>query len=308
VLRLQISARDDPRSGIYRHSFDPDRTQILIGRRIGVDVLLPDPRVSLVHARVERRVGEYVISDERSTNGTFVNGVRLAPAEPRALREGDRLIIGRYELVVGLIATGEWSAEASSSLARRMVQEVLEKLGAGESQPALHVLDGPQTGAALRLDAVERSYVLGRAAQGDLRLGDVDPGLERVTLVRTVESVRLRPQKGGPSLRVNGEAVTSERVLKDGDQIDFAGTTLKFVDPAEVYLRRLSAGADDAHDGSVAVLRPPSEDERVRAARVDRRATTIDGVVRSRLELGMIIGGLTVALAAIIALVWVLAS
>lgn len=321
MLRLQISARDNPQSGVYRHAFDADRTQLLIGRRIGVDVLLPDPRVSLVHARIERRDGAYLISDEKSTNGTFVNGVRLPRGEPRVLRDGDRLVIGRYELQVGLMATGEWAADASSSLARRMVQEVLERLGPGESQPALHVLDGPQTGVVLRLDTIGRSWVLGRAAQGDLRLDDVDPGLPRVTLSRTVEAVTLRTSesRGGTAraseprlqLRINGEPVTGPRALRDGDQLDFHGTSLRFVDPAEVYLRKLSAGPDDSPDQSIGpsvdVLRPPSEAERVRAARVDRQATTRnDAETRSRLELALIVGGLTVAVAAIAGLIWVL--
>jgi pSer/pThr/pTyr-binding forkhead associated (FHA) protein len=308
VLRVQISTRDDPKSGIFRHAFDADRTQVLIGRRIGVDVLLPDPKVSLVHARIERRDGDYLISDEKSTNGTFVNGVRLSRGAPQSLRDGDRVVVGRYELVVGLIPTGEWTAEASSSLARRMVQEVLERLGGGETQPALHVLDGAQTGVVLRLDIIGKSWVLGRAGQGDLRLDEVDPGLPRAQLTRTVESVTLRPLQPRPDLRVNGEPVAGARALKDGDQLDFHGTTLRFVDPAEVYLRKLSAGPDDA-DANVAVLRPPSDAERVRAAKVDRHATTRrEGDPRSRVELLLIVGGLTVALGAIVGLIWVLAS
>ena len=44
---------------VFRYEFDADRAQILLGRRGGVDVLLPDARVSLVHARIERRKGAY---------------------------------------------------------------------------------------------------------------------------------------------------------------------------------------------------------------------------------------------------------
>ena len=42
---------------VFRYEFDADRAQILLGRRGGVDVLLPDARVSLVHARIERTQG-----------------------------------------------------------------------------------------------------------------------------------------------------------------------------------------------------------------------------------------------------------
>src|SRR5262249_28326060 len=105
-------------------------------------------------------------------------------------------------------------------------------------------------------------------------------------------------------------AVTAARPLKDGDLIDFSGTPLKFVDPAEIYLRKLSAGPDDAgSSGDVAVLRLPSEAERGRAAKVDRQATTRNETEgRARLERTLIIGGLAIAFAAIAALVWVLAT
>ena len=61
---------------VFRYEFDADRAQILLGRRGGVDVLLPDARVSLVHARIERRKGAYYLVDDGSTNGTRLNGDR----------------------------------------------------------------------------------------------------------------------------------------------------------------------------------------------------------------------------------------
>jgi pSer/pThr/pTyr-binding forkhead associated (FHA) protein len=62
-----------------------------LGRREGCDLVLPDPRVSREHARVERDALGTEVVDLGSTNGTFVNGQRV---QRRRLRNGDRIRIG----------------------------------------------------------------------------------------------------------------------------------------------------------------------------------------------------------------------
>jgi len=62
-----------------------------IGRE-GCDILLPDPEVSRHHATLSGAANDPVIEDLESTNGTWVNGMRIY--EPTALREGDTVQLG----------------------------------------------------------------------------------------------------------------------------------------------------------------------------------------------------------------------
>ena len=55
--------------------------------------ILDDPSVSPLHARLQEQNGEYILSDEKSVAGTWVNYEILAA--PRRLRHGDVLQIGR---------------------------------------------------------------------------------------------------------------------------------------------------------------------------------------------------------------------
>jgi hypothetical protein len=303
ALTLQVSARDTSDAGVYRHQFDRDRTQVLIGRRVGVDVLLPDANVSLMHARIERSGDSYQLADERSTNGTYVNGVRLSAGQPRSLANGDRIVIGRYQLEVSFApGPGDFAAEASSSLARRMVEELLERLGPGAGCPALRVLDGSQAGAVLRLDRIG-SRVLGRTSDGELRLDEVDPARERALLQRSVDGVSVRAADLGSPLLVNGEPLAGARPLADADLLSFAGASLKYVDPAEVYLRKLSAAEAE-------VVSAPSDEERARDDQVDRATRTRPGASprRARAELFLAVSGIAIALAALAALIALLSS
>jgi len=74
--------------------------EITLGRSPGCAVSLEgDTFASSVHARVFRRDGETWLEDLGSTNGTFVNGERVAT--PVRLRRGDRLKVGHTLLEVG---------------------------------------------------------------------------------------------------------------------------------------------------------------------------------------------------------------
>ena len=63
-------------------------------------LVLHDPEVSSLHARVARDGGPPILIDANSTNGTFVNGERITH---RPLQPGDRVKIGGVQLVVEVI-------------------------------------------------------------------------------------------------------------------------------------------------------------------------------------------------------------
>ncbi|MDQ3874166.1 MAG: FHA domain-containing protein [Actinomycetota bacterium] len=67
----------------------------LIGRSPDCDIFLDDVTVSRKHAVLLERDGVFVIEDQGSLNGTFVNRKRIESAE---LEDGDELQIGKYRL------------------------------------------------------------------------------------------------------------------------------------------------------------------------------------------------------------------
>jgi len=60
---------------------------------VQVTRILDDPSVSPLHARLQELDGEYILSDEKSVAGTWVNDELLAA--PRRLQHGDVVYIGR---------------------------------------------------------------------------------------------------------------------------------------------------------------------------------------------------------------------
>ncbi|WP_448592254.1 FHA domain-containing protein [Thermoflexus hugenholtzii] len=58
--------------------------------------------VSRRHARVFYQDGRFYIEDLGSTNGTYLNGTRLAPYSPQVLGEGDEIRLGQIPIRVAL--------------------------------------------------------------------------------------------------------------------------------------------------------------------------------------------------------------
>jgi hypothetical protein len=89
---LRIVGRDGA-----EHTVEVDGTPLTIGRASDNAVVLPDPRVSRHHARLQARRGTLVFTDLGSTNGSRLNGVRV---DECALGTGDRVVLGDTVLLV----------------------------------------------------------------------------------------------------------------------------------------------------------------------------------------------------------------
>ncbi|HMA37933.1 MAG TPA: DUF3662 and FHA domain-containing protein [Chloroflexia bacterium] len=66
-----------------------------LGRELDNDIVVEDSRVSRHHARIVFQHHRYAVSDLDSTNGTFVNGQRVATC---VLAANDRISLGGFEL------------------------------------------------------------------------------------------------------------------------------------------------------------------------------------------------------------------
>jgi hypothetical protein len=76
-------------------SFRPTGERTRIGRSPDCDIFLDDVTVSRNHAVLIEENGRYVVEDQGSLNGTFVNRRRI---ESAPLDEGDEVQIGKYRM------------------------------------------------------------------------------------------------------------------------------------------------------------------------------------------------------------------
>jgi len=119
ALRLRVVSEHSTRLG-------PLATKVFgvhggtIGRGTDNEWILPDPEryLSGKHARVDFRAGAYVLVDT-SSNGTYVNGaqVPLGKYHDYALKDGDYVRLGEYELLVSIDQSNDFPPEESAIIA-----------------------------------------------------------------------------------------------------------------------------------------------------------------------------------------------
>ena len=179
-------------------------TRTLIGRSAECDLVLNGETVSRVHAVIRRAANGFLIED-RSRNGTWVNGIRV---RERLLRDGDQVRIGPYFLQVELEPARSTNLypqrdTGSSSLAEAAIP------------PQLFVR-GLEEGVTFSLTGTE--VTIGRRPGNDILLEGEKISRDHAVIRREGRSFRLVDLGSANGTHVNGQRI--ERVeLSNGDRI-----------------------------------------------------------------------------------------
>ena len=245
-----------------------DANEVRIGRRPDLELPLPYPALSGLHARLVRVEGRWQIEDLGSTNGTRLDGERLAPRQLRPIAPGAEIKLGQITLAfdgtVGAVA----GAERTATIARRLVSDLFAA-SSDMATPSLAIVGGVPAKPPLRLEANDRRYVAGRGETCNLQLVSEEISREHAELIRLWDGVVVSDLGSKNGVRVNDVAVSGRRRLRDGDLIQIGPATLRLSDPADRYLREFEARAPEVPRPEV----PRTEDEAVPAPAAAATAT-----------------------------------
>ncbi len=115
-----------------RYELEIGVDDVIVGRSTDCHWVISSGAVSRRHARIRRQSGDITIEDLGSSNGTFVNGVRLS--EPHALHDDDTVKFGSVEARFFVPAK---SAEADATVSISDLPPAM--LGeAPKSEPSAH--------------------------------------------------------------------------------------------------------------------------------------------------------------------------
>lgn len=114
---FRLVVRKGPTPGM---AFDITKDVTVMGRDVSNDIVVGDSEISRQHARISRTPGGYVLEDLGSTNGTYVNGERLAA--PQVLNPGDMIGLGENVSLMFSATSPEAAATVMGPAARAAVQ------------------------------------------------------------------------------------------------------------------------------------------------------------------------------------------
>jgi ABC-type multidrug transport system ATPase subunit/pSer/pThr/pTyr-binding forkhead associated (FHA) protein len=142
---------------------------ITVGRQPAPgQVVFDHPAISRRHAAFEPVDGGIVLRDLGSTNGTFVNGVRLAGSA--RLKEGDRIDLGPFQLVFDGTGLQRFSRTGNSEIAAFAVSK--DVWPAGRNGPKLRLLHG----VTLRIRPRSLVCIMGASGSGKSTLMNILAG------------------------------------------------------------------------------------------------------------------------------------
>lgn len=85
--------------GVEAYEFVLQAQEYMLGRAGSDAIYLEDGSVSRHHALLHYVDGCYILSDNRSVSGVYVNGQPLSEQEAHALVDGDQITMGKYALI-----------------------------------------------------------------------------------------------------------------------------------------------------------------------------------------------------------------
>ena len=93
LMAPELIVVNGPQAGM-RHRLDRD--EFVIGRAPNAALVLAEPEVAWRHCQVRKQSFKYLVTDLRTSSGTYVNGMRTAE---RWLEDRDQIGIGKTILM-----------------------------------------------------------------------------------------------------------------------------------------------------------------------------------------------------------------
>lgn len=226
---------------------------ISIGRLPENDLQVDNPAVSGRHATISWEHGHYVIEDNESLNGTYVNNARI---DYHPLKDGDSVLIGKHMLA---FEDKEEAKPQEKSIAPVITFPKPEASAAPnarpkETPPGVSQHAPPKTNSAppasvkmktpveaiARLTVIEgktdqpeyllsgKMSVIGKSEMASIRLkGWFAPQMAALISKRETEYV-IAASERATKVKVNDQEITGQKSLSDGDVIEIAGVKMTF--------------------------------------------------------------------------------
>jgi len=202
-----------------------DLPELTIGRAKDNDLVVADPCISAHHARLVKVESMFYVEDLGSTNGTFINGLKI---DEQPLKDLDEISIGTYRLFFRESDTPRNESQTDHDaidetiVLRPKIRPLadLKPVSAllshvdGKTIPKSHRVRGPIA-------------IIGAHDHATVKLtGWFAPKVAAI-LERQAHSYAIRPGAGA-KLTVNQSLVIGSALLKSGDVIEVAGLKMMF--------------------------------------------------------------------------------
>ncbi|PKN01716.1 MAG: hypothetical protein CVU77_04205 [Elusimicrobia bacterium HGW-Elusimicrobia-1] len=218
----------------------PTQTSVALGRKSDNDLVIDNPVVSGHHARIIKQGDTFFVEDLNSTNGTFIGGRKILKS---GLTHGDEITIASHSVIFlddGVKPAAPPPEAKPPAIDQTMVIDpaqrdaLLKKQPTVTPAPAGKVTEKVGTFVVTSGTAERSEFELtglvtyaGKSDNAHVKLkGLFVPEMGAAINKRQEGYVLVALKDGFPE--VNGQKLTGQVVLQDGDEVKMAGVTFRF--------------------------------------------------------------------------------
>lgn len=208
-----------------------EKEAISIGRDQDCDISIDNVAVSRTHATVTRAGDGWVLEDQQSGNGTFVNNEKVAN---HSLLSGDTFVIGKYSLLFEEVSDADGVVKEAARKAGgedatfRLDRKELEKLIGKAGRPVEVKGSLIPEGGGNKVPLNKAYHFAGSASDCSIPAGGFMVAPRVAVFLRDEGGYRL-VKVGGKfgSVTVNGQ-VSDSRVLRPGEIVEICGRKYQY--------------------------------------------------------------------------------
>ncbi|HIJ90781.1 MAG TPA: FHA domain-containing protein [Deltaproteobacteria bacterium] len=213
--------------------------KLIIGRSPDADVVIDNTAISRHHSSLELRDGRHYLADLKSTNGTTVNGKKIASKVP--ITEKDVIFIGKFRLIQS--TADEQHASSSYATAMDIDDEATVFVSSPRQQAASQSIQSaaPSANEVYRLTVIEGAAApntLSLDGKSSVKIGK-DPACDMIIpgwlvsktqcyVVSKKDKYYLVPQRSWANTKLNDVIIKEERLLRKGDIIQIKSVKIRF--------------------------------------------------------------------------------
>lgn len=218
--------------------FALEKEVLHIGRAQENDIVIDNIAVSRRHAQVERREESFLLRDLNSSNGTYLNGVRI-DAQDHELHDGDLIGIAKFEIQVKGVKLKEAPPRVlpQQDGEGTMIFDARRKAGAEAAPdapaakafhwPVLSAVKGSSEGKTFKIS--KEATLLGKGRKEDIPAEGWFVSSPHARISRHGERFYISHVGGFFSkTRVNGVSVGQDHILKNKDEIEIGNCKFIF--------------------------------------------------------------------------------
>ncbi len=208
---------------------------LTIGRQPSNDITIENLAVSGHHAKIDAVGDEYLLTDLKSKNSSFVN---KEVVQTHWLQHKDVITIGKHNLIFVYKEGEERPAESDGAMDQTMVMDTdkyrdmlaqAKEGEAGATQAAGIGVLSYLGGGEGEIELSKKLIKIGKEKGSDIVVGGMLVGATAATISRRPQGYHLAYVGGMAKPKVNGDAVKDSVLLKEFDVIEIGSIKMQFV-------------------------------------------------------------------------------